>query len=105
MGRTRERSKASRIGVKSGAFSLVGTPLSQDLIRAGIREVDVFMSLTSSDTANILSAQAAKQVFSVEVVVCRVDDRALQSMYEEMGLITIGATSLLFDIAVHSATA
>ncbi len=77
----------------------------QDLIRAGIREVDVFMSLTSSDTANILSAQAAKQVFSVEVVVCRVDDRALQSMYEEMGLITIGATSLLFDIAVHSATA
>ena len=77
----------------------------QDLIRAGIRDVDVFMSLTPSDTANILSAQAAKQVFSVEVVVCRVDDRDLQSMYGEMGLITIGATSLLFDIAVHSATA
>ncbi len=77
----------------------------QDLIRAGIRDVDVFMSLMSSDTANILSAQAAKQVFGVEVVVCRVDDRDLQGMYEEMGLIAIGATSLLVDVAVQSATA
>ena len=77
----------------------------QDLTRAGIRDVDVFMSLTSSDTANILSAQAAKQVFSVEVVVCRVDNRDLQSMYEELGLITIGATSQLIDLVIHSATA
>ena len=77
----------------------------QDLTRAGIRDVEVFMSLTASDTANILAAQAAKQVFAVEVVVCRVDDRDLQGMYEEMGLIAIGATSLLVDVAVQSATA
>ena len=76
-----------------------------DLARAGIREVDVFMSLMRNDSDNILSAQVAKHEFSVDVVVCRVDDPELQSMYEEMGLITIGATSLLVDVAVQTATA
>jgi trk system potassium uptake protein TrkA len=76
-----------------------------DLARAGIREVDVFMSLMRNDSDNILTAQVAKHEFSVDVVVCRVDDPELQSMYEEMGLITIGATSLLVDVAVQTATA
>ena len=76
-----------------------------DLARAGIREVDVFMSLMRNDSDNILTAQVAKHEFSVDVVVCRVDDPELQSMYEEMGLITIGATSLLVEVAVQTATA
>ena len=76
-----------------------------DLARAGIREVDVFMSLMRYDSDNILAAQVAKHEFSVDVVVCRVDDPELQSMYEEMGLITIGATSLLVEVAVQTATA
>ena len=76
-----------------------------DLARAGIREVDVFMSLMRNDSDNILAAQVAKHEFNVDVVVCRVDDPDLQSMYEEMGLITIGATSLLVEVAVQTATA
>lgn len=76
-----------------------------DLVRAGIREVDVFMSAMRNDSDNILSAQVAKHEFSVDVVVCRVDDPDLQSMYEELGLITIGATSLLVEVAVQTATA
>ena len=76
-----------------------------DLARAGIRGVDVFMSLMRNDSDNILAAQVAKHEFNVDVVVCRVDDPDLQSMYEEMGLITIGATSLLVEVAVQTATA
>ena len=85
---------------------VVGDGTSHDgLMRAGIREVDVFMSVMRNDSDNILSAQVAKHEFSVDVVVCRVDDPDLQSMYEEMGLITIGATSLLVEVAVQTATA
>ena len=76
-----------------------------DLVRAGIREVDVFMSVMRNDSDNILAAQVAKHEFNVDVVVCRVDDPDLQNMYEEMGLITIGATSLLVEVAVQTATA
>ena len=76
-----------------------------DLARAGIREVDVFMSLMRNDSDNILAAQVAEHEFNVDVVVCRVDDPELQSMYEELGLITIGATSLLVEVAVQTATA
>ena len=76
-----------------------------DLDRAGIREVDVFMSVMRNDSDNILAAQVAKHEFNVEVAVCRVDDPDLQNMYEEMGLITIGATSLLVEVAVQTATA
>lgn len=85
---------------------IVGDGTSHDdLVRAGIREVDVFMSTMRNDSDNILSAQVAKHEFSVDVVVCRVDDPDLQSMYEELGLITIGATSLLVEVAVQTATA
>jgi trk system potassium uptake protein TrkA len=77
----------------------------EDLARAGIRDVDVFMSLMTNDTSNILAAQVAKHDFGVEIVVCRVDDPDLQSMYEDMGLMAIGATSLLVEVAVHAATA
>ena len=76
-----------------------------DLVSAGVRDVEVFMSLMTNDTANILAAQAARHEFNVEVVVCRVDDPELQSMYEGMGLIAVGATSLLAEVAVQAATA
>ncbi|MCY4529925.1 MAG: NAD-binding protein [Chloroflexi bacterium] len=76
-----------------------------DLVRAGIRGVDVFMSVMRNDSDNILAAQVATHEFNVDVVVCRVDDPDLQNMYEEMGLITIGATSLLVEVAVQTATA
>ena len=85
---------------------IVGDGTSHDdLMRAGIRDADVFMSLLTNDTANILAAQAAKHEFNVEVVVCRIDDPDLQGMYEDWGLIAIGATSLLVEVAVQAATA
>ena len=75
-----------------------------DLMRARIQEVDVFMSLTNRDTTNILAAQIAKRD-NVDVVVCRVDNPDLQAMCQETGLIAIGATSLLVDHAVRAASA
>lgn len=80
-----------------------GTSLD-DLIRAGVQGVDVFMSLTTDDVANVLAAQVAKHEFNVEVV-CRVDDPDLQSMYKESGLIAISGTSLLAHAAVQAVTA
>lgn len=85
---------------------LVGDGTTQeDLMRAGVPEVDVFMALTTSDTTNVLAAQVAKHLFQVEVVVCRVDTPDLQQMYSELGLIAIGATGMLSENAVQAAMA
>ncbi len=84
----------------------IGDGTSQeDLMRAGIPGVNVFMALTPDDATNILAAQLAKHQYQVEVVVCRVDDEDLQKMFNELGLIAIGATSLLADEAVQAAMA
>jgi trk system potassium uptake protein TrkA len=84
----------------------VGDGTSQEnLLKADVLGVDVFMALTTHDTTNILAAQLAKHQFQVEVVVCRVDDSDLQMMYNDLGLIAIGATALLADIAIQAATA
>lgn len=84
----------------------VGDGTSQEnLMRADIQGINVFMALTTHDTTNILAAQLAKHQFQVEVVVCRVDDTDLQKMYNDLGLIAIGATALLADSAIQAATA
>ena len=84
----------------------VGDGTSQeDLMKAGVLGMNVFMALTSHDTTNILAAQLAKHEYQVEVVVCRVDDADLQKMYNDLGLIAIGATALLTDTAIRAATA
>jgi trk system potassium uptake protein TrkA len=84
----------------------VGDGTSQEnLLKADVLGVDVFMALTTHDTTNILTAQLAKHHFQVEVVVCRVDDSDLQMMYNDLGLIAIGANALLADTAIQAATA
>lgn len=76
-----------------------------DLMKARIQDVDIFMSLTNRDTTNILAAQIAKRGYNVDIVVCRVDNPDLQIMCQEMGLNAIGATSLLIDHAIRAASA
>ena len=77
----------------------------EELMKAGVLGMNVFMALTSSDATNILAAQLAKHEHQVEVVVCRVDDTDLKKMYNDLGLIAIGATALLADTATRAATA
>ncbi len=78
--------------------------LQQDLLKAAIEDADVFMALSDSDTRNALAAQVASNIFRVPTVVCRVEDPVMQKVYADLGIVAIGATTLVADNAVKAAS-
>ena len=85
---------------------LVGDGTNErDLAKAAVQEATVFMALSGSDTKNALAAQIAKQVFGVPTVICRIDDPSKGSVYEDMGIVTVSATTLVADMVVEAAGA
>ena len=83
---------------------LVGDGTRQrDLIKASVQESTVFMALTGADTQNALAAQIAKQVFQVPTVICRVDDPSKEKVYNDLGLVTVSAVSLITERVVDAA--
>jgi trk system potassium uptake protein len=78
--------------------------LQQDLLKAAVEDADVFMALSDSDTRNALAAQVASNIFRVPTVICRVEDPIMQKVYEGLGIVTIGATTLVAENAVNAAS-
>ena len=82
--------------------TFVGNGVDEDvLIRAGIKEADVFVAVTNGDNRNIMASQIAKEIFRVKKVVCRIYDPIREQTYRELGLgtfcpTTIGA-QMIFD--------
>ena len=77
--------------------------LQQDLLKASIQDADVFMALSETDTRNALAAQVTSRIFQVPLVVSRIDDPAIQIMYENLGVVAIGVATLMTDMAVKAA--
>ena len=77
--------------------------LQKDLIKASIRDADVFMALYDLDTTNALAGQFAKTIYDVPVVICRIDDPDRQEMYNELGLVAISATRYVTQMVVNEA--
>jgi trk system potassium uptake protein TrkA len=63
------------------------------------------MALSSVDTRNALAAQIAKNVFQVPTVVCRMDDPDLKTLYNELDIVAISATTLATQQIMEAATA
>jgi len=78
--------------------------LQHDLLKAAIEDADVFMALSESDTRNALAAQVASNIFRVPTVVCRVEDPIMQKVYSGLGIVAIGATTLVAENAVKAAS-
>jgi trk system potassium uptake protein TrkA len=73
----------------------------EDLTTAGIDEVEVFVAVSSSDTANALASQMAKHVYQVDKVICRINDPANYAMYTDLGLDTVSATQVVSHLIVE----
>jgi len=74
--------------------TLEGEGLSEvTLERAGIREADGFAAVTNSDALNAVVSHAAREFFSVPVVVARNYDPSLRGLIESFGLQTVGSTT------------
>jgi trk system potassium uptake protein TrkA len=77
--------------------------LQQSLLKASIQDAEVFIALSESDTRNALAAQVANRIFQVPVVVSRIDDLAIQAMYNDQGIVAIGVAALMTELAVNAA--
>jgi trk system potassium uptake protein TrkA len=83
-----------RLGPGFSGRTVQGDALDQDsLKRAGIDQAHGLAAVTTSDSANIVAARIARDIFHVEHVVARVYDPSRAPIYEHMGLQTIASSS------------
>lgn len=61
------------------------------LEEAGIAHAEAFVALTPNDSANIVAARVARDMYRVPRVVARLHDPAHSSVYSEFGIATVGS--------------
>ena len=87
-----------------GIVPIVGDGTRQeDLLKVPVRDADVLMALTGSDTINGLAGQMAKHLHGVPTVICRIEDPGKQEMYSELGMAAFGATNLVAQMVLEAA--
>jgi len=92
----------NRLGDDFNGEMIFGTGVDEDVLRrAGTDRADAFIAVTDTDTTNIMAAQLAQHRFGVKKVICRLYDPARESIYAELGLETISATSLSAEAIKH----
>jgi trk system potassium uptake protein TrkA len=75
--------------------TIIGNGVDEDvLVRAGIRDADVFVAVTNGDNRNIMASQIAKELFQVKKVVCRIYDPIREETYRGLGMDTFCPTTL-----------
>lgn len=85
--------------------TIIGNGVDEDvLIRAGIREADVFVAVTNGDNRNIMASQIAKELFQVKKVVCRIYDPIREETYRNMGMDTFCPTTLGAQLIYNAVT-
>ena len=61
------------------------------LEEAGIAQAEAFVALTANDSANIVAARVARDVYRVPHVLARLHDPAHAPIYTEFGIATVGS--------------
>lgn len=88
-----------------GGRKVVGDGRDQDVLRqAGVEGADAFVACTAGDNRNVMAAQMANVVFSVERVVCRIYDPMREEMYKMLGLRTISPTKVGAQLLMEALT-
>jgi trk system potassium uptake protein TrkA len=83
-----------RLGLDFAGRTVQGDALDRDALkRAGIDTAHGLAAVTSSDSANIITARVARDVFKIDHVVARVYDPARAPIYEMLGLQTVASSS------------
>ncbi|MEX2588180.1 MAG: TrkA family potassium uptake protein [Actinomycetota bacterium] len=77
---------------------LVGVGFDREILEdAGIREAEIFASVTRGDNTNIVSARIAKEHYNVNRVVALIYDPRRAQMYERLGISTVGTVAWATD--------
>jgi len=83
-----------RLGPDFRGRTVLGDALDYGALkRAGIETAHGLAAVTASDSANIVVARVARDIFKVEHVVARVYEPTREPIYEMLGLQTVASTS------------
>ncbi len=89
--------------MRSENNTLIGDGMvEEDLIRAGIRDADVFVAVDVRDNCNALASQKAKHIFHVPQVICRIGDPAKQQIYLKLGLDAVSPTHVTTELILEA---
>ena len=70
---------------------LIKDHIMQDYLQeSNVKNIDMFLALSTDDHTNLMLAQVAKHLFDVKTVICRIEDPELNEIYSELGLNVIG---------------
>jgi len=76
-----------------GVTTLVGLGFDRDVLeKAGIKEADAFVAVSSGDNSNIVSARVALERYQVPKVVARIYDPRRAEIYERLNIPTVATT-------------
>jgi trk system potassium uptake protein TrkA len=77
---------------------LAGMGFDQEILEeAGIRDAEIFASVTRGDNTNIVSARIAKEHYDVPRVVALIYDPRRAQMYERLGIQTVATVAWATD--------
>jgi trk system potassium uptake protein TrkA len=77
---------------------LTGVGFDQEILEeAGIRDAEIFVSVTRGDNTNIVSARIAKEYYRVPRVAALIYDPRRAQMYERLGISTVAEVAWATD--------
>ncbi len=65
---------------------------------AGIKYADVFVAVTNSDNANLMSVQVAETVFEVPKAIARLDDPSREDAYRALNVSYVAGSKLVANV-------
>ena len=88
----------SQLESGTNCLTITGMPIDEDVLKsAGIERADALCAVTSDDNVNIMTAQIAKQLYRVPLVVTRCYDPDKDAVLRQMGLRTVCPTMLAVE--------
>ncbi|MDQ3878767.1 MAG: TrkA family potassium uptake protein [Actinomycetota bacterium] len=87
-----------RLRADFGGKKIVGWVFDRTALQdAGIEEAEAFISVTSGDNSNIVSARVAKEHFRVPHVIARIYDPRRAQIYQRVGIQTVATVRWTTD--------
>lgn len=102
----RDQGAFMRLGKGFTGQTIRGIVFDKDVLdRAGLDRADAFVSVTSGDNSNIVSATIARDIYRVPSVVARIFDPRRADIYRRLGIVTVSsvawATNEIMSLMLH----
>jgi trk system potassium uptake protein TrkA len=102
-----DESARDRLGPKFRGRLVIGLGFDRGVLaEAGIETADAIACTSASDSANIITARIARNIYHVPIVVARLYDPRRAEIYRRLGLVTISSTTWgaerIYELLTHA---